>query len=111
LSNAIKFSPPGQKNAATVSFAACSGGGLRLSVRDNGVGMTQETLSRVTDLFFQGDGSFVRKHEGRGLGLYLVKKHVEILGGVLNFESKPGEGTTVIVDLPNAIPESVVSAA
>jgi two-component system cell cycle sensor histidine kinase PleC len=111
LSNAIKFAPQGHKNSAVVSIAARANRTLSIAVSDNGTGMTAETLSRVTDLFYQGDGTFTRKHEGRGLGLYLVKKHVEILGGTLSFESEPGKGTTVRIDLPNALPEQEVSAA
>lgn len=111
LSNAIKFAPPGHKNTAVLSVAAGPDRTLSVTVSDNGVGMTPEMLARVTDLFFQGDGTFTRKHEGRGLGLYLVKKHVEILGGTLTFESTPDVGTTVRVDLPNALPEQAASAA
>jgi PAS domain S-box-containing protein len=111
LSNAIKFAPPGQKNTAVISICAQADRTLSVTVTDNGVGMSPETLARVTDLFYQGDGSFTRKHEGRGLGLYLVKKHVEILGGTLSFESSPGSGTSVRVDLPNALPEQAASAA
>jgi signal transduction histidine kinase len=110
LSNAIKFSRPGEKNAVTVS-ASESAGTTRISVTDNGVGMSQETLSHVTDLFFQGDGSFARKHEGRGLGLYLAKKHVELLGGKMIFDSELGRGTTVSVDLPNGMQIAAASAA
>jgi two-component system, cell cycle sensor histidine kinase PleC len=111
LSNAIKFARPGHKSSATVTVLAGTGQTLRVCVSDDGAGMTPETLSHVTDLFFQGDGTFTRKHEGRGLGLYLVKKHVEILGGTLSFESQPGAGTTVTVEFPNAIPERASSAA
>lgn len=110
LSNALKFAPPDRKNTAVVS-ATLYQGGVRISVSDDGVGMSPATLNRVTDLFFQGDGSFERKHEGRGLGLYLVKKHVELLGGALSIASEPGKGTTVTVDLPDALASRVASAA
>jgi PAS domain S-box-containing protein len=104
LSNAVKFAPQGRKNSATVIARDLGGGVLRVTVEDNGVGMSEDLAQRVTELFFQGDGTFTRKHEGRGLGLYLVKKHVEILGGSLTFETREGEGTKVHVDLPEALP-------
>ena len=74
-----------------------------VEVEDDGCGIAPEILDKVTELFYQGDGTFTRKHEGRGLGLYLVKKHIEILGGSLQFESTVGAGTRVHVDLPHAI--------
>lgn len=111
LSNAIKFAPPGQKNKVTVAFSLGADQSVRVDVSDNGTGMTPDTLARITDLFYQGDGTFTRKHEGRGLGLYLVKKHIEILGGSLSFQSEPSQGTTVTVTLFNAAVERAANVA
>jgi PAS domain S-box-containing protein len=111
LSNAIKFASPDKKNTAVVSVSRQENRTLRIEVKDDGAGMSEQTLAQVTSMFFQGDGTFTRKHEGRGLGLYLVKKHVEILGGHLSFVSVPGEGTTVTIDLPNGVAERDSRAA
>ena len=71
-------------------------------VTDNGIGITPELMPHLTQMFYQTDSSFTRKHDGMGVGLYLVKRHVDLLNGVLHIESKPGKGTTVRVTLKGA---------
>ena len=79
-------------------------GGVRglLSVRDEGVGMDEETQTRIFDPFFTTKGS-----RGTGLGLSIVHGLVTSLGGVVSVDSAPGEGTTFLIDLPavEAAPE------
>ena len=69
---------------------------VRLTVTDEGLGMTDEILRRV------GDPFFTTKEPGRGigLGLYLTRNVVQQLGGEINFQSEPGKGTSAIVSLP-----------
>jgi len=97
LSNAIKFTPAG--GSITVS-ARPRGGDLAITVRDSGVGMSQEVLPRVTEPFIQGDSSPYRAQEGTGLGLAIVKSLVEAHAGRLHIDSTPGNGTAVTVTLP-----------
>jgi PAS domain S-box-containing protein len=111
LSNAIKFARPGVPARAIVRAAMRSNGYCRITIEDNGAGMDRTVLDRVTDRFFQADGGFTRRHEGGGLGLYLVRRYIEILGGTLSFESTPGEGTRVHVDLPQAEVDLTQAAA
>lgn len=70
--------------------------GVRVMIRDEGVGMTPEVQARL----FQPN--FSTKTEGMGLGLAIVKKTIDALGGVIRAESAPGRGTTMIIDLPVA---------
>lgn len=72
-------------------------GGYLLTVRDQGRGMEQEELSRITEAFYMVDKSRSRKEGGAGLGLALCQKIVEVHHAVWNFESAPGQGTKVSV--------------
>jgi two-component system sensor histidine kinase RegB len=76
--------------------AECIGGKLRFTVQDSGCGMPRETLDRVAEPFF------TTKPPGRGMGLgtFLVRAYAESLDGSLEFESDPGVGTKVILELP-----------
>jgi signal transduction histidine kinase len=65
-----------------------------ISVRDSGPGMSKETVDRIFDLYFS------TKDAGTGLGLPITKKIVEEHGGTIRVASEPGEGTTVVIDLP-----------
>ncbi|HEX6958441.1 MAG TPA: ATP-binding protein [Ferrovibrio sp.] len=98
LSNAIKFSVEG----GTVSLQAerLADGGLRLRVSDTGIGMDREQLASVFDPFWQAEGALVRRQDGVGLGLSLVRQLVELHGGTVAIESERGRGTTVTVTLP-----------
>lgn len=70
-----------------------------ISVRDNGCGMEEEELSRITEAFYMVDKARSRRQHGAGLGLALADKVAEIHGGRLHFESKKGRGTTVSFSL------------
>ena len=74
---------------------------LEISVNDTGEGITGEFLPHVFDRFRQQDASTVRKHQGLGLGLSIVKQLVELHGGSVRARSPgPGHGATFIVALP-----------
>ncbi|MBY0279135.1 HAMP domain-containing histidine kinase [Candidatus Binatia bacterium] len=101
LSNAYKFTARG-----TVTVRAERGpapGSVVVSVQDTGEGMPQTRIDEMFDVFTQVDGSSRRRHEGLGLGLALVHRAVDVLGGELSVQSTPGVGTTVRVSLPNAL--------
>ena len=97
LSNAIKFTPDGGK---IVLRARPLVDGVELEVEDTGVGIGADELGRVFDEFYQVDGSSVREYGGVGLGLALVKRLAELLGGGVRARSEVGRGSTFTVKLP-----------
>jgi signal transduction histidine kinase len=98
LSNAIKFTPRG----GTVTLRITSAGSLlRLTVQDNGEGISPEFLPHVFEAFRQQDSSTTRVHGGIGLGLAIVRYIVELHGGRVTVESAgAGKGSTFTVELP-----------
>ena len=97
LSNAIKFTPDGGK---ILLRARPLVDGVELEVEDTGVGITADELGRVFDEFYQVDGSPVREYGGVGLGLALVKRLAELLGGTVRATSEVSRGSTFTVKLP-----------
>uniref|UniRef100_UPI00359403C0 two-component regulator propeller domain-containing protein n=1 Tax=Aquiflexum sp. TaxID=1872584 RepID=UPI00359403C0 len=102
LSNACKFTPPGgevlleikeERHDSAIAW-------LSISVRDTGIGISKELISRVFERFFQADLSATRTFEGTGIGLALTKELVELQGGTITVESKPGEGSLFQILLP-----------
>jgi len=73
-----------------------------LTVRDTGMGIHEENLSRIFDAFYQIDAGTTRAHGGAGLGLSIVKQLVDGHGGKVEVSSKLGEGTLFTVKLPAA---------
>jgi signal transduction histidine kinase len=98
LSNAMKFSDPGSEVSVHVTLAA--DGGLRLSVTDNGIGIAEKDIERLSVPFFQVDGSLARVKEGTGLGLTIVNGYIALHDGHMEVESAPDEGTTFTLVFP-----------
>ncbi len=96
LANAVKFSPGNAIIGLTVDHPA--GSGLILSVKDQGIGISPEDQQHLFSSFFRGGNA--TNIEGTGLGLNIVKRYVELLGGSIRLESALGEGTCVTVELP-----------
>jgi hypothetical protein len=67
---------------------------LRFSVRDTGPGIPEDKQAMIFGLFCQADGSNTRRHDGTGLGLAISARLVEMMGGRIWLESKPGSGST-----------------
>jgi signal transduction histidine kinase len=105
LSNAIKFTPEG--GAITVHVAAATDG-VVLEVADTGVGIPSDAVGRVFDEFYQVDGSSVREYGGVGLGLSLVKRLAELLGGTVAVTSEVDRGSRFTVRLPLTPPGELV---
>jgi signal transduction histidine kinase len=98
ISNAIKFTNPG----GVIRIKAWRDGKIcKITVADNGIGMPREVGERIFDRFYQADTS--HSTEGNGLGLALVKRVVEILGGSITVESEVSKGTSFTVALTDCI--------
>ena len=106
LSNAIKFTEAG---SIRLKLSCRQGKPVTIDIRDTGVGMTEQQLSRVFESFEQADGSMTRRFGGTGLGLSIVRQLVLLMGGMITMQSRPGEGTEVriILPLPEADPASL----
>jgi PAS domain S-box-containing protein len=100
LSNATKFTADNGQIRLRVSQEAP--GFLRLEVQDTGIGIKAEDIGKLFVEFQQLDAGSDRRYQGTGLGLALTKNFVELLGGTITLESKPGVGTTFIVVLPSS---------
>ena len=98
LSNSVKFTPAG--GVISLSAGLPSSSGLCLIVKDTGVGIPADEVTRVLEPFVQVGGAFNRRHTGTGLGLPLAKAFAELHGGSLELVSAVGIGTTVTVRFP-----------
>jgi len=103
VDNALKFTDAGSIDI-TVELAPPGHGGLALEIEvaDTGIGIAPEQRDAVFEMYRQGDGSLTRRHAGIGLGLYIVKRLVEALGGRIALASTPGTGSTFQVTIPVA---------
>jgi signal transduction histidine kinase len=97
-SNAVKFTPAGGN--ITVSAEALPGNLVALRVADDGIGIPEEHVDRVFDVFYQVDGSSTREYGGAGLGLAIVRSFAEAHGGQVSVASTPGAGSTFSLVLP-----------
>lgn len=91
LSNSVKFT---EKGSVTIGIDAGEGRSVSITVKDTGVGIPQEKLTAIFHDFTQVDTSTARRYGGTGLGLGIVRRLVELMGGRIGVESTPGEGTT-----------------
>lgn len=98
IDNAAKFTEAGR---ITVD-AHVKGEGVEIAVADTGAGIAPEVLPVIFDIFRQGAGPLTRQYEGIGLGLYVVRRTVELLGGSVSVESEVGRGSTFSVWVPNS---------
>lgn len=95
IGNAIKFVPDGGRIRILLHKGTDS---LKVVVSDCGIGMSQETISRMYEKFYQGDKSHAT--DGNGLGLTLVKRIVDLHNGEIEVSSMEGKGTTFTISLP-----------
>jgi signal transduction histidine kinase len=105
LSNAIKYSPEG----GTVRLAAeRSDAGVRVIVRDEGLGIPEDQQERIFTKFFRGDAG-ATGITGTGLGLAVSREIVEAHGGSIGFDSDPATGSTFWVELPEEPREAITN--
>lgn len=95
IGNAVKYTPEGGRIEVKLTREK---DGASVVVADNGIGMTQETMDHMFEMFYQGDES--HRKDGSGLGLAIVKRIVELHGGSVTAVSSPGAGSVFTVKLP-----------
>ena len=107
LSNAVKFTDHGEV-VLTVSARAVEGGAeLRFAVRDTGIGLSAQGMSRLFQSFSQADSSTTRRYGGTGLGLAISRRLAELMGGTMWAESAgPGRGSTFFFTIIAPLAES-----
>ena len=109
LSNAYKYTPPGGSVDMELTELPCEreGYGLfRTTVSDTGIGISEDFLPLIFEEFSREQDSTGNKIEGTGLGMPIVKRLVDFLGGTIEIRSEKGKGTTVTVSIPLQIAES-----
>lgn len=107
LSNAVKFTEAGSVKLSAEMVEGPGPSWVRFTVSDTGMGFDEGTRARLFNRFEQADASITRRFGGTGLGLSICKTLVELMGGTIRAESRPGEGATFLfeVPLPAALPE------
>lgn len=106
LSNAAKFTEKGVITLSVISENREGRDWVLFRVRDSGIGMTEEQISKLFVAFAQADSSVTSKYGGTGLGLAISREFCRMMGGDIQVQSKRGEGTTFIVELPRNITQS-----
>jgi two-component system cell cycle sensor histidine kinase PleC len=97
LTNAVKFTPEGGR----VTLRGCaSHASLFIAIKDTGIGIPAEALSKLGRPFEQVEGQLTKSHQGSGLGLAIAKSLVELHGGTMRIRSTVGVGTIVVVRMP-----------
>jgi signal transduction histidine kinase/DNA-binding response OmpR family regulator len=96
IGNAVKFT---QKGIVTIT-ARAQRHGVEIGVSDTGPGIPREDLRAIFDAFRQGGQVLTRQHRGVGLGLYIVRQMLDLLGGSISVESTVGKGSTFCIWVP-----------
>lgn len=97
VENALRYT----RDDGQVTLSASSAGDqLQVRVADNGIGMTPEELAQLGTPYFRSEDEYVRTYKGSGLGIPIAYGIIALLGGSLQVESQPGQGTTFTIVLP-----------
>ena len=108
LSNAVKYTPENgaiQLSVEELPQVVKDYNRVRFTVRDNGLGMSEEYLKVIFDPFTREETKITHEIQGTGLGMAITKSLVDLMGGTIQVESKPGEGSTFTVELELRIQE------
>ncbi len=106
LSNAIKYTPSGGSVMMSVDELPCNEPEymiVRNRVSDTGIGMSQDYMTKIFDAFTREQNTTKSKIAGTGLGMSIVRKYVDLLGGTIDVESELGKGSTFTVTLKHKI--------
>ena len=106
LSNAMKYTPSGGSVLVSLEELPCDEPGymiVRTRVSDTGIGMSQDYMTRIFEAFTREQNTTRSKIAGTGLGMSIVKRYVDLLGGTIQVESEIGKGSTFTVALKHKI--------
>ncbi|GAB3649491.1 response regulator [Echinicola sediminis] len=98
LSNAFKFTPSGGE--VKLDFKLVQGSRIAITVKDSGIGISQEKQQLIFEAFKQADGTTSRKYGGTGLGLSISKELSKLLKGSISLQSEEGKGSAFTLELP-----------
>lgn len=113
INNAYKYSLPGDSVAVKIDELPCDRDGyvrIRTVVSDTGIGMSEDFLEHIFEDFSREQTSTESGQIGTGLGMAIVKKIVDLMGGDIDVQSEPGKGTTFTVTLEHRISQNVEDA-
>ncbi len=105
VSNAVKFTPDGERIRVNIGYEDKE---LTVSVRDNGIGVSQDKQEHIFEVFNQEDSSTTRKYGGTGLGLSISYELVKLLGGELKLHSEVGIGSEFYFSIPITLGSKVL---
>lgn len=100
LGNAVKFT---EKGVIRLTADRSAPGRLVFTITDSGIGIDQKNMAMIFEEFRQVDATSARKYSGTGLGLAISRKYAELLGGSLECQSEPGEGSVFTLSIPAEI--------
>lgn len=106
LSNAFKFT---EKGGVRLKIVPAGDKSIAFSVVDTGIGVSREQQEAIFEAFRQADGTISRKYGGTGLGLSISRQLTRLLGGTIGLESRPGEGSTFTITIPQAYDPSRIA--
>lgn len=106
ISNAIKFTPVGKVVLVNIDYDN-SNNQLKIVVQDTGIGIEEESKSKIFNSFEQEDASVTRKYGGTGLGLAISKQLIDLMNGTIIFESTKGVGSIFGCEIPAELSEEI----
>lgn len=108
VSNAVKFTKTGNivVNISAEDVSCYGAVDVIISVKDTGIGIADNMLTRIFEPFKQGENSYRRTFQGAGLGLTLVKHLVNLMNGTIKIDSMPGKGTSIVCSVMVKLPEN-----
>ena len=107
LSNAAKFTKDGTVTLRLAHETRDGAPWIKFEVADSGIGMTDEQMGRLFQAFAQADSSTTRNFGGTGLGLTITRHFCAMLGGSIEVKSKPGQGSTFSILLPDRVTKAI----
>ena len=120
VGNAVKFTEQGRIDVTVNVRPETQAARLEIQVRDTGIGVEPEKLPHLFERFYQADSSSTRRYGGTGLGLAISRQLVDLMGGSIAVDSRPGQGSEFTVTLPlepaqpgwpQAVPEPEIASA